>query len=169
MKNLPTPRCVVCETKSCRHAKDCFGEADGHQALYEHERVGRVHKAASAIEARHYCKEPRLGEVILFARELGCRRVGLAFCVGLSDEAKVIEQIRSEHFDVVSVCCEVSGIEKETLDLEQIKSDGSEVMCDGRCWEMTEHRLHFGNASPFNTLEGMRNNGRSSVPRRYQK
>ena len=130
MKNPPTPRCAVCETKSCRRGKDCFGEADGHQALYEHERVGRVHKAASAIEARHYCKEPRLGEVILFARELGCRTVGLAFCVGLSDEAKVIEQIRSEHFDVVSVCCKVSGIEKETLDLEQIKSDGSEVMCN---------------------------------------
>lgn len=42
----------------------------------------------------------------------------------------MIKQILSEHFDVVSVCCKASGIEKETFDLEQIRSDTSELMCN---------------------------------------
>jgi uncharacterized metal-binding protein len=98
--------------------------------LYERTRIADVHRAASAIEARHYCKEPRLREVILFAKELGCRKVGLAFCIGLSEEARAVERILSEHFDVVSVCCKVSGIEKTRFGLAQIKADHAEVMCN---------------------------------------
>jgi len=125
-----TPHCASCGTKDCSHGKDCFSAAEEHQALYQDEGNAQLHKAASAVEARHYCKEPRLREVILFARELGCRRVGLAFCIGLSDEAEVIEEILAQHFEVVSVCCKVAGIEKETFDLEQLESDTSEVMCN---------------------------------------
>lgn len=130
IKDLPTPHCASCETKDCGHGKDCFGASERHTGLYGDGRIAKLHRAASAIEARHYCKEPRLNEIILFAKELGCRRVGLAFCVGLAAEAKVIEEIFSRHFDVVSVCCKVSGIEKETFDLEQIQPDGPEVMCN---------------------------------------
>jgi uncharacterized metal-binding protein len=124
------PRCTSCDTKACRSGKDCFDLADEHRMLYEHADVSRIHKAASAIEARHYCREPRLNEVILFARELGYRKIGLAFCIGLAEEAAVIEGILSKHFDVISVCCKVSGIGKEAYNLEQLASDGPEVMCN---------------------------------------
>jgi len=97
-------QCAACETKDCRGGRDCFNTAAQHTALYQDEQIGRLHKAASAIEARHYCKEPRLNEVILFAKALGCCRIGLAFCIGLSDEAQTIAQVLSEHFEVVSVC-----------------------------------------------------------------
>jgi len=125
------PHCASCETKDCGDGKDCFGSAGEQLALYRDKRVSRVHKAASAIEARHYCKEPRLREIILFARELGCRKVGLAFCVGLSSEAKVIESILSQHFEVASVCCKACGIVKRTLALEQISpEEDNEAMCN---------------------------------------
>ena len=130
MTRTAAPHCASCETRDCSDGKDCFNAAGRHRTLYEDERTARLHKAASAIEARHYCKEPRLNEVILFAKELGCHKVGLAFCVGLAAEASAIEEILTERFDVVSVCCKVSGIEKETFDLEQLKPDISEVMCN---------------------------------------
>jgi len=99
--------------------------------LYEDEGLASLHRAASAIEARHYCKEPRLREIVLFARELGCSKVGLAFCVGLATEAKVIEEILSQHFEVASVCCKACGIAKRSLDLEQISpGNENEVMCN---------------------------------------
>jgi uncharacterized metal-binding protein len=126
-----TPRCAWCQTKDCRGGKDCFDDADRQRALYRDPELARLHRAASAIEARHYCKEPRIREIMLFARELGCRKVGLAFCIGMAEEAQVIADVLRHEFEVVSVCCKLCGIAKETLGLEQIEpAKDLEVMCN---------------------------------------
>jgi uncharacterized metal-binding protein len=123
MAQAVTPRCTACRTKDCRSGKDCFNNADAVLALYEDQQVARLHKAATAIEGRHYCREPRIREIILLAKELGLRKLGLAFCVGLASEAETIADILSREFEVVSVCCKVCGIPKKTLGLEQIDPD----------------------------------------------
>jgi uncharacterized metal-binding protein len=124
------PRCGQCEMKECRDGKDCFSQADNHKQLYQDDQIAELHRAASSVEGRYYGKETRLGEIILFAKELGLKRIGLAFCIGLSDEAKIIEEILSKHFKVVSVCCKVCGIDKKEFDLPQISSERQEVMCN---------------------------------------
>lgn len=99
--------------------------------LYADPQVARLHAAASAIEARHYCKEPRIREVILFARELGCHKLGLAFCVGLAAEAQIVADILAREFEVASVCCKLCGIPKKTFGLEEIVPEKDpEVMCN---------------------------------------
>jgi len=123
------PQCARCRSKECRDGKDCFSQASRHRSLYYND-VAKLHQAASAIEGRYYGKETRLGETILFAKELGLKRIGLAFCIGLSDEAKIIEEILSKHFDVVSVCCKVCGIDKKGFGLQQISPQNDEVMCN---------------------------------------
>jgi len=123
-------QCAKCDVKKCLNGKDCFLQAGNHKQLYRDDQIAELHKAASAIEARYYGKETRLGEIILFAKELRCQKVGLAFCIGLSEEAKVIEEILSRHFEVVSVCCKVCGIGKKDFGLPQISSKGREVMCN---------------------------------------
>lgn len=131
MVERANPRCAPCETKRCHAGTDCFGTAEEHLAMYADRQIGELHRAASAIEARHYCQAPRLQEIILFAKELGCQRLGLAFCVGLADEARVIEEILAQDFEVVSACCKLSGIAKRQLDLERISADKiDEVMCN---------------------------------------
>ena len=126
-----TPRCASCESKDCTEGKDCFSDADRQRTLYEDPQVARLHKAASAIEARHYCKEPRIREIMLFAKEMGYRRLGLAFCVGLAEEARIVADILGQRFDVVSVCCKLCGIAKTTFGFEQIVPDKDpEVMCN---------------------------------------
>ncbi|MCK4236431.1 MAG: DUF1847 domain-containing protein [Candidatus Krumholzibacteria bacterium] len=124
-------RCASCEMHGCYDGKDCFGTAELHRGLYEDERLARIHRAATAIEGRHYCKEPRLNEIILFAGEMGFRKLGLVFCIGLVSEAKVLDEILSQHFEVCSVCCKVDGIAKNTFGLERIRSEREdEVMCN---------------------------------------
>ena len=123
-------RCAQCESKECRNGKDCFLQADNHKQLYQDNQIAELHRAASSVEGRYYGKETRFGEIILFAKELGLKRIGLAFCIGLSDEAKIIEEILSKHFKVVSVCCKVCGIDKKEFDLPQISSERQEVMCN---------------------------------------
>ena len=89
------PNCAQCEIKECRHGRDCFAKADSHKQLYGNT-IAKLHKAGSTIEAKYYCEKTRLGETILFAKELGCRKIGLAFCIGLSDEAKIVAEILSK-------------------------------------------------------------------------
>lgn len=81
-------------------------------------------QAAARTEAAGYCRETRIEEVMSFARRLGARRLGLAFCIGLSREAAVAQEILEAHgFEVVSVCCKVGSIPKEEIGLE----DGEKI------------------------------------------
>jgi len=130
VKKSMSPHCGRCESKECRDGKDCFSQYSNHKQLYQDNHIAELHKAASAIEAKYYGKETRLGEVILLSKQLQYRKIGLAFCIGLSEEAKIIDEILSKHFKVVSVCCKVCGIDKKDFDLPQISSKGQEVMCN---------------------------------------
>ena len=129
MEKNVAPQCGRCESKECRNGKDCFSQTPRHRPLYYNE-VAKLHQAASAVEAKHYCKETRLGEIILLASELGYQRIGLAFCIGLSEEARIIENILSKHFEVVSVSCKVSGIDKKDFGLQRISPESPEIMCN---------------------------------------
>jgi uncharacterized metal-binding protein len=122
-------QCARCEIKECRAGRDCFSKSDSFRKLYDDAGIAGLHKAASAIEARHYGKQTRLGETIKLAAELGCGKVGLAFCIGLAAEAKIIDDILSSHFDVISVCCKVCGLKKQEFSLERVSSN-DEVMCN---------------------------------------
>ena len=123
-------RCSLCKKHECKHdKKDCFDSAETHIAMYD-ERVKHLHRAATAIEGRHYCQAPRLQEIMLFAKEAGFKKLGLAFCIGLADEARVIDEILAKEFEITSVCCKLSAIDKRTFGLEQINPDSEEVMCN---------------------------------------
>ncbi len=141
MSKQTSPRCAKCRTRECREGKDCFEDTAQHRALYEDSQIARLHKAATAIEGRHYCREPRIRETMLFAEEMGFRKLGLAFCVGLADEAEIVAEILGDKFEVVSVCCKVCGIDKSTLGLEQIDSAKErETMCNpaGQAMKLNE-------------------------------
>jgi uncharacterized metal-binding protein len=104
--------------------------AQEHAGLYADEDIGRLQNAAAVIEAKYYGRKTRLAEIIEFAKHLGCERIGLAFCVGLAEEARVIEAILAKHFDVVSVCCKVCGIDKKQFDLPYVRKVDRESMCN---------------------------------------
>ncbi len=130
MKKEETTRCASCKTRECAGGKDCLGLADRYRAMYEVEGIARLHRAASAIEGRHYCKENRLREIMLFAHELDCHKLGLAFCIGLAEEGQIVAEILEREFDVVAVCCKFCGIDKKQLGLEQIVAENRESMCN---------------------------------------
>jgi len=75
-------------------------------------------------------KLTRLEELIIFCKKMNFKKVGIAFCIGLEEEAKILHRILEEHFDVYSVCCKVCGIDKEKFELKKIKKASHETMCD---------------------------------------
>ena len=79
-------------------------------------------------------KNPRILELIEFAKKCGYKKLGLAFCGGLASEARTLTQIlENKGFDVVSVRCSVGATPKEKIGVrpqEKIGGPGSwESMC----------------------------------------
>jgi uncharacterized metal-binding protein len=87
-------------------------------------------KAAACTEGRNYMKLSRLEESVEFAKELGVKKIGLSFCIGLTQEAKLISMYFEKFFEVHSVCCKVCGVGKDNLELEQINQGKFEAMCN---------------------------------------
>jgi uncharacterized metal-binding protein len=114
--------CALCEDKVCRDGQDCTGEAERFDELYRYPGYRQIAAAAGRIEAERYGEACRLEELIAFAQRLGCRHLGIAFCFGLSEEARRLEEILSRDFKVSSVCCKVGG-RPSAGDLQELKRE----------------------------------------------
>ncbi|MFC1966483.1 DUF1847 domain-containing protein [Chloroflexota bacterium] len=76
----------------------------------------------------------RLEETIEFANRMGYRRLGVAFCGGVPEEARMlVEILKNNEFEVVSVRCKCGSIPKEELgikDWEKNSPGNFEAMCN---------------------------------------
>ena len=123
-------RCALCDNMDCLSGKDCAILKDRLMAIYS-SGDERSMRAAAAVESRYYCEKTRLEEVVLYCSAMGYRKVGIAFCIGLSDLARELHRALTKHFEVHSVCCKVCGISKSDLRLESLHSGASiEAMCN---------------------------------------
>jgi uncharacterized metal-binding protein len=88
---------------------------------------------SARTEAAGYCEATRVEEIMDFARRMGWRHLGIAHCAGLTEEAKVAEDIfRAGGFQVSAVCCKVGAIDKEDMgiaDAEKVRPGGFEPLC----------------------------------------
>lgn len=100
------------------------------------------------------CK-PRLLETIEFSKKMGFKRLGLAFCAGLANEAKVVEKLLREHgFEVVSAICKAGGVPKESIginDTQKIAPGQPESMCN----PILQAMIMNDAATEFNILVGL--------------
>ncbi len=122
--------CAGCGEKACAKGKDCTDIAEEAKAAYKDKdkdkgdaEVLKSLKVATRIESRYYMQKTRIEEVILYAQEMDYKKVGVAFCIGLENEAEVLCTILSHYFEVSSVCCKVCGIDKSYFELERLHKD----------------------------------------------
>jgi len=79
-------------------------------------------------------KNPRILELIQFAKKCGYKKLGLAFCVGLRNEALTLTEILENHgFEVVSVCCKVGAIAKERIGIKPEEKIGGAENWESMC------------------------------------
>jgi len=124
-------RCALCEDKRCHEGKNCIDEKmlPGISKAYSGGDLDTF-KTAAFIEGKYYMKKTRLEELILFARKMDYKRLGIAFCIGLENEAKTVYNILASEFEVRSVCCKVCGLNKDEFGLEKIYGEGFEATCN---------------------------------------
>jgi uncharacterized metal-binding protein len=139
-------KCPICHVQACRaepgqntYPVYCpmSQETDalpGARAIYTDTVTCSIALAAARTEAAGYCKETRIQEVMSFARSLGVNRLGIAHCIGLIQEARLVQEVfEANHFEVLSVCCKVGSIPKEMIGLsdeEKIHPGHYETLCN---------------------------------------
>ncbi len=76
----------------------------------------------------------RIEETIEFSTRMNYRRLGLAFCLGLRKEARVVDKLLTKAgFEVVSAMCKIGRIDKNYIgvrDDQKIRLCGLEPMCN---------------------------------------
>jgi len=139
-------RCAVCGVQACRNEPEEGAYPDfcpmaqdvsalrGAREAYEDEETRRLALAAARTEADRYPLVPRVEEVMGFARRIGAKRLGIASCVGLIREARMLQEIlEANGFEVASVCCKVGSISKEEIGLadgEKVRPGQFEALCN---------------------------------------
>jgi len=121
-------KCALCDKMDCRQGKNCTSTA----TEIDYSQAKATMRIAAEIESR-YMELTRLEELILFCEKMKFKKIGIAFCIGLAAEARVVHRIlaRGHGFTVYSVCCKVGGTDKSDLGLVKIRDpDLHETMCN---------------------------------------
>ena len=130
--------CSECSVRNCyrkdkKYPSFCLTEqyrdaVDQTKKLYSSNSLdGRIARAAAEIEGEYYGRLTRLEETIRFAKKLGVKKLGIASCIGLLDEASLYAQIvRTAGIETKTVICKVGGVDKCDIGLP----DGLKV-CPG--------------------------------------
>jgi len=139
------------------------------QALktYEDPHVRELARQASIQEGECYANrgsqknsyinpvKTRVQEVCEFAAKMNYRKLGIAFCSGLRQEASLLQDIlEKQGFEVISVVCKVGRVPKEELgikDKEKIKPGEFEAMCN----PITQAYLLNAEGTDFNIVVGL--------------
>lgn len=129
---MDQPRsCIDCAVKNCSKMDKTYPDfcltthmdeealADA-MACYEDEEVRRVAVAAAEVEYEHYCRYTRVEEIMAFARKIGAQKLGIATCVGLLKESRILAGIlRKNGFEVYGVACKAGAQPKTGIGIPE--------------------------------------------------
>ncbi|UCC48577.1 MAG: DUF1847 domain-containing protein [Gemmatimonadota bacterium] len=91
-------------------------------------------EAAESLEPARHEKWCRLEETMEFAHRLGITHVGVSFCVGFRNEARLLTRVlEANGFQVSSACCKTGSIPKEELgilDSQKVRPNQPEMICN---------------------------------------
>lgn len=137
-------------------AIDCYRDPE----VREFARIASVQEGECYANRENtpYVPQPvktRLQELIEFSRRMGYKRLGMAFCGGLSYEASVLADIlEAQEFEVVSVTCKVGGVPKEAIGIRD-----DEKICIGKfepmCNPISQARILNSANTDFNIMLGL--------------
>lgn len=79
-----------------------------------------IARAAAEIEGLHYGKLTRVEEVVAFAKRLGVKKVGIATCIGLMDEARTFMRVlEAKGLEGRGVICKVGSVDKTAIGIPE--------------------------------------------------
>ncbi len=136
--------CATCDVFVCRTGridvapdhcpmKQSPGTVDTRVA-YSDPDIREMARHSALVESTGYCEWTRVEETMQYARRIGVKKLGLAFCAGLRQEARTLNKVlEANGFEVASACCKTGSISKSFIgvtDAEQVRPGTFEPMCN---------------------------------------
>ena len=110
-----------------------------------------VFEASDQVLAEGYGKWSRVKEVIEYSKKMGFRKLGLAFCVSLRTEAKVLQNIlEANDFEVVSISCMAGAPSRDEVGFEKTIGLGKTV-----CNPLMQAEVLNANGTELNIMAGL--------------
>jgi len=134
--------CADCAIINCDDEKKMFPQfclttnldknvLDQALSCYEESQNQKVMKCSAEVEFEGYCRLTRAEEIILFAQKLGAKKLGIATCVGLIYETRILARIlRSQGFEVYGIGCKVGTVKKTKLGIDERCTEIGENACN---------------------------------------
>lgn len=132
-------RVQTCATKKGRYPEFCPTKALDDAALevcgrsYDDDPFAlKVMQVASEVSTEAFDKRwCRVEETIAFFDCMGWKRIGIASCAGLNEEAVTFSEIlRAKGFEPYGICCKVGSLPKSQFDAPESCCDFGTVSCN---------------------------------------
>lgn len=142
MAEIIKSSCVDCGTQNCKFKDRSYPEfcptvnlrdEDLKWSLekYDEDKNHEVMVASAEVEFEGYCSWTRVEEIIYFARKIGAKKIGIANCIGLLNEARIFARIlRKNGFEPYSVICKVAGYAKSSIGIPKQCEEIGASMCN---------------------------------------
>lgn len=89
-------------------------------AEYEMGDNKKIMKNAADVEYEYYLKMTRVEETVEFAKRMGYKKIGIATCVGLINETRILTRILRNHgFEVFGIACKAGAVRKSSIGIRE--------------------------------------------------
>ena len=129
---------VTCDSQNFPYPEGCVTQSHSQEELawareeYWKEEIQKVSQAAAQIDGHYYCQKARVEEMVLFAKKIGAKKVGIATCAGTMREARTFAKILEVNgIEAVGVACKVGNHDKTEIGIAE------------------EDKIHPGNYEPY--------------------
>ncbi len=119
-------QCALCRNKECLKGKNCSVIKSGLDYSGDNLRSVQI---STWLES-DYLKRTKLEEITIYAKRMGYKKIGIAFCIEYEREARLLYDILSRYFEVFSVCCKVCSLEKSSFEVRSVEDSEFEASCN---------------------------------------
>jgi uncharacterized metal-binding protein len=180
VRTISFPQCAKCPGAYCRGAplekvnqdllpdycpmKTSREVIDRAVEQYKLEDVQRIYVPATITEKEAYATirgvrmavRPRIKELIEFGKLVNARKIGVAFCVGLRDEAaRIVSILEKAGFTVASVLCKCGGTDKTELNVAKEHKIGTPSAFEAGCNPVLQAELLNKAGTDINVIVGL--------------
>jgi uncharacterized metal-binding protein len=113
-------------------------------------------EAYETIRGVRMSVRPRIKEIVEYYKLIDAKRIGVAFCAGLRDEARLaVDFLERNGLTVASVMCKCGGVDKTKLHIENRYKIGDPSKFEAACNPLTQAELLNRADTDFNVIIGL--------------
>lgn len=134
--------CVDCGVINCLHESKAFPEfclttnmtpevMEDAMNQYKDPIINKITSTSAEVESDYYCKMTRVEEICEFAKRMGFKKIGIATCAGLMNEARTAAKIfRAHGLEVFGAACKVGVQAKSSIGIPAYCEEIGKNMCN---------------------------------------